>query len=153
MACIFMLRVTLSFIRLSQNTCNFDLLEIRRNSTMYLDFARRTERYVLRRHPRSREIPRFATRVYHFTLSGVSQSLCVATEFSQGWVVPVATEGDARAHDRADRSHSTHNSAHSTHSTHATGARQARQGLCHDRDFSITTDLSSSQQCTLLCTV
>ena len=31
--------------------------------------------YVPRHHPRSREIPRFATRVYHFTLSGVSQFL------------------------------------------------------------------------------
>ena len=40
---------------------------------MYLDFVRRTQRYDLRRHPRSREIPKFATRVYHFTLSGVSQ--------------------------------------------------------------------------------
>ena len=40
---------------------------------MYLDFARRTQRYVPRHHPRSREILRFATRVYHFTLSGVSQ--------------------------------------------------------------------------------
>ena len=72
MACIFMSRVTLSFIRLSRNTCNFDLLRIRRNSTMYLDFARLTQRYVLRCHPRSREIPRCATRAYHFTLSGVS---------------------------------------------------------------------------------
>ena len=40
---------------------------------MYLDFARRTQRYVPRHDPRSIEIPRFATRVYHFTLSGVSQ--------------------------------------------------------------------------------
>ena len=40
---------------------------------MYLDFTRQTQRYVPRRHSRSREIPRFATRVYHFTLSGVSQ--------------------------------------------------------------------------------
>ena len=39
---------------------------------MYLDFTRRTQRYVPRHLPRSREIPRFATRVYHFTLSGVS---------------------------------------------------------------------------------
>ena len=68
----FMPCVTLSFVCLSRNTCNFDLLEIRRNSTMYLDFARRTQRYVPHRHPRSREIPRFATCVYHFTLSGVS---------------------------------------------------------------------------------
>ena len=40
---------------------------------MYLDFVRQTRRYGLRRHPRFREIPRFATCVYHFTLPGVSQ--------------------------------------------------------------------------------
>ena len=67
MACIFRPHVTLSFVRLSRNTYNSDLLRIRRNSTMYLDFVRRTQRYVQRRHTRSREIPRFATRVYHFT--------------------------------------------------------------------------------------
>ena len=72
MACIFMPRVTLSFIRLYRNTCNSNLLGIRQNSIMYLDFARRTQRYDPRRHLRSREIPRFATRVYHFTFSGVS---------------------------------------------------------------------------------
>ena len=74
MACIFMSCVTLSFIRLSQNTCNSNLLGIRRNSTMYLDFARRTQWYDPRCHPRSREIHRFATRVYHFTLSEVSRN-------------------------------------------------------------------------------
>ena len=79
MACIFMPRVTLSFIHLSRNTCNSDLLGIRRNLTMYLDFARRTQRYDPRRHFRSREIPRFATRVYHFTLSGVSHFDCQNT--------------------------------------------------------------------------
>ena len=72
MACIFMPHVTLSFVYLSQNTCNSNLLKIQRNSTMYIDFARRTQRSNPRRHPRSKEIPRFATRVYHFTLSGVS---------------------------------------------------------------------------------
>ena len=41
---------------------------------MYLDFAKQTQRYVPRHHPRSREIPRFATYVYHFTLSEVSHS-------------------------------------------------------------------------------
>ena len=72
MACIFRPHVTLSFVHLSRSTCNSNLLGIRRNLTMYLDFARRTQRYNPRRHPISREIPRFATRVYHFTLSGVS---------------------------------------------------------------------------------
>ena len=72
MAYIFMPHVTLSFVCLSRNTCNSDPLEIRRKSTMYLDFARRTQWYDPRRHPRSREIPRFATCAYHFTLSGVS---------------------------------------------------------------------------------
>ena len=76
MACIFMPHVTLSFVHLSRNTCNPDLLGIRRNLTMYLDFVRQTQRYDPRRHPRSREIPRFATCVYHFTLSGVSQNEC-----------------------------------------------------------------------------
>ena len=79
MACIFMSHVTLSFAHLSRNTCNSDLLGIRRNLTMYLDFARRTQRYDPHRHPRSREIPRFATRVYYFTLSGVSH--CFPTFF------------------------------------------------------------------------
>ena len=73
MVCIFMPRVTLSFVRLSRNTFNSDLLKIRQNSTMYLNFAIQTQRYDPRRHPRSREIPRFATHVYHFTLSRVSQ--------------------------------------------------------------------------------
>ena len=39
---------------------------------MYLDFARRTQRCDLCRHSRSREILRFATCIYRFTLSGVS---------------------------------------------------------------------------------
>ena len=41
---------------------------------MYLDFARRTQRCDPCRHPRSREIHKFATCVYCFTLSGVSHS-------------------------------------------------------------------------------
>ena len=93
MTCIFMPRVTLSFVRLSRNMCNSDLLGIRRNSTLYLDFTRRTQRYVPRRHPRSREIPRFATRVYHFTLFRVSQSVIphrhICTMVSLYWVLTV----------------------------------------------------------------
>ena len=42
---------------------------------MYLDFARRAQRCDPCRHPRSREIPRFATCIYRFTLSGVSHPL------------------------------------------------------------------------------
>ena len=49
---------------------------------MYLDFARRTQRYVPRRHSRSREIPRFVTHVYHFTLPGVSQEPCIMIPLS-----------------------------------------------------------------------
>ena len=54
-------------------------LEIQRISTMCLDFARQTQRYVPRRHPRSKKILDF-DRNYHFTLfqkfefSGVSHS-------------------------------------------------------------------------------
>ena len=60
----------LSFTNLSnflEIRANLDCLGIIRNSTMYLDFARRTQRYVPRRHPRSRKIPNF-NRNYHFTL-------------------------------------------------------------------------------------
>ena len=55
-------------------------LGIQRISTMYLDFARRTQRYVTRRHPRSKKILDF-DRNYHFTIfqkfefSGASQIL------------------------------------------------------------------------------
>ena len=45
--------------------------------TVYLDFARRTQRCDPCRHPRSREIPRFATCIYRFTLSGVSHMKCI----------------------------------------------------------------------------
>ena len=73
MACIIMPRVTLSFVLFVSKYVQFQPFEIRRNSTIYLDFARRTQLYVPCRFLRSREILRFATYVYHFTLSGVSQ--------------------------------------------------------------------------------
>ena len=49
---------------------------------MYLDFARRTQRYVPRRHSRSRKISDFDQN-YHFNIfqkfefSGASQFLCM----------------------------------------------------------------------------
>ena len=44
--------------------------------------------------------------------------------------------------------------AHTAHAQQlATSARHVRLGLCCDRDFFVAIDLSSSQQCTLLCTV
>ena len=51
---------------------------------MYLDFVRRTQWYDPRHHPRSREIPRFATRVYHFTLSEVPQKHRFLVSFTIG---------------------------------------------------------------------
>ena len=60
----------LSFANLSnflKIRANLNCLRIQRISTMYLDFARGTQRYVLRRHPRSRKILDF-DRNYYFTL-------------------------------------------------------------------------------------
>ena len=60
----------LSFANLSnflEIHANPNYLGIQRISTMYLDFARRTQRYVPRHHPRSRKISDFDQN-YHFTL-------------------------------------------------------------------------------------
>ena len=103
-------------------------------------------------------------------------SPCVTREFSQGWAILVMTEDfmsrptdqacardralgvrmqdrsrkahkrehqwQCCSHDRADRTHSARDRAHS-----------ARDHVHSAREIVCTTDLSSSQQCTVLCTI